>query len=289
MVADYQAKRQTASWPGLYAERVHISPARRYRFHFSGPVHLLCISEGSYRTAGETRVDDLTSSRCQVVTETMVFVPCGSVLTGWTQRKQSSSWFYIYLDPQVVEPAIGSFIARLRPRLFFNDEQLASTARKVRNLINTPHDLSTLHAQTLAILLGLELLSNCEDRSLTDSVASSGLSAHGMRLLREFIDDHLGRDLQIADLCKLVNLSPYYFLRAFKRSFDVPPHQYIMRCRIERAKRLLLERGQTMGEIGHSLGFASPSHFSTAFKALAGVSPSEYRRSGTRVIHSSAC
>jgi AraC family transcriptional regulator len=281
MVADYQASRQSGSWPGLYAERVQISPAPKYQFGFKGPVHLLCASEGHYRTAGETRVDDLKSARCLAVRETMVLVPCGSTLSGWSQLKQISSWFYIYIDPKVVDAALGPSTARLRPRLFFNDARLADTVRKVRSLVSTPHELAPLHAQTLAILLYVEMLSGAEG-FLAGSKTRSGLSLHAARLLREYIDAEISSNPQIAELSALVDLSPYYFMRAFKQTFGVPPHQYVMRCRIERAKRMIQEGRQPIAEIAGHLGFSSASHFSTAFKAIAGESPSQFRRFGGR-------
>jgi AraC family transcriptional regulator len=74
-------------------------------------------------------------------------------------------------------------------------------------------------------------------------------------------------------------LSPYYFCRAFKQSFGMPPHRYHNARRIEQAKMLLGEPTPSVTEIGLRLGFSDTSSFSTAFRKAIGLTPTAYHRS----------
>jgi AraC family transcriptional regulator len=111
--------------------------------------------------------------------------------------------------------------------------------------------------------------------------ARGGLSGWQRRKVADYIEAHIGDDLPLPMLAKLVNLSPYHFARAFKRSFGLPPHRYHMARRIARAKAMLDEPTRTITDIARQLGFAETSSFSAAFRRATGISPSRYRRSRT--------
>jgi AraC-like DNA-binding protein len=106
-----------------------------------------------------------------------------------------------------------------------------------------------------------------------------GSRQHGPELEKvvAFIEAHLGGDIGLPQLARLVDFSPDYLARLFKSSFGLPPHQYVMRRRIERAKGLLSQRGSSVAEIAHACGFASQSHFAAAFKAKEGITPAAHR------------
>lgn len=72
-------------------------------------------------------------------------------------------------------------------------------------------------------------------------------------------------------------MSPYHFSRMFKLSTGLPPHQYVMRQRIERAKALLTNTDLPVGVVAQEVGFASPSHFAQQFRRLVGTAPRFFR------------
>lgn len=78
-------------------------------------------------------------------------------------------------------------------------------------------------------------------------------------------------------LAQLAALSPYHFLRVFRRTFGETPHEYLTRVRIDRAKDAL-RRGRSVTDACFDLGFSSLGSFSTLFRREVGVAPSEYRR-----------
>jgi AraC family transcriptional regulator len=79
-------------------------------------------------------------------------------------------------------------------------------------------------------------------------------------------------------LAGLARLSEHHFCRTFKQSFGVPPHQYHVQQRMERAKVLLADRTASVTDIALTLGYSQPSSFSNAFRKMTGWTPTEYRR-----------
>jgi AraC family transcriptional regulator len=279
--SNWRGQSQRAAWPGIVAELANIVPTAPYEFQFSGPAHLLCVAEHGLREAGETHVGRLSVSGKHVLDGAMVFVPSGSILSGWTRLARGSSWIYLYIDPHI--PFLASDLrvseVELSPRLFFDDAIIRTTALKFKRLLEGPGLHDRLYAETLASLLTLELLRS-SGHEVPMGRLSGGLSARCERLLCDYINNNISRnDTTLADLAKLAKLSPYHLTRAFKRSVGLSPHQYLIRCRIDRAKHLLADTERSITEIALSLGFASSSHFSVTFKAIVGVPPTAYRRS----------
>jgi AraC family transcriptional regulator len=92
----------------------------------------------------------------------------------------------------------------------------------------------------------------------------------------------LDRNISLAELARIVQFSPYHFAHLFKQSTNTSPHQYVIRCRIERAKQLMGMGNLSIAAIAQTVGFASQGHFTYHFKRLVGVTPKAYQRSQER-------
>ena len=76
----------------------------------------------------------------------------------------------------------------------------------------------------------------------------------------------------------VARLSPYHFARQFKAATGLPPHQYIIARRVERAKGLLQENDDlSLSQVAARVGFSDQSQLSHHFKRLVGVSPGRFR------------
>jgi AraC-like DNA-binding protein len=103
------------------------------------------------------------------------------------------------------------------------------------------------------------------------SSAATRLAARAKRLL-----DDRGRPLGLAAIAARLGVSPTYLTDAFRRAEGVPLVRYQLRLRLARALRELPHAGD-LTRLALDLGFASHSHFSTAFRAAVGITPSQYR------------
>ncbi|PYO04481.1 MAG: hypothetical protein DMD75_31340 [Candidatus Rokuibacteriota bacterium] len=107
--------------------------------------------------------------------------------------------------------------------------------------------------------------------------ASSELPAGRLRRVTQYIQENLQRELRLAELSALVHMSPYHFARLFRRSIGMPPHKFVVRCRIDAARTLLAARRSPIAEIAQLVGFRTQSHFTTTFRRVIGLTPSAYR------------
>jgi AraC-like DNA-binding protein len=108
--------------------------------------------------------------------------------------------------------------------------------------------------------------------------AKSGLAAWQQVVVAAYIQKHIGESITVRALARFVYLSSHYFCRAFKRSFGLPPHRYLVQQRIERAKALLASSAWSITEIGYALGFRQTRSFSATFRQLTGMTPTEFRQ-----------
>jgi len=128
---------------------------------------------------------------------------------------------------------------------------------------------------------GLVSVAPAEALSSGWAVAACGdvgsLPSCRLRRVTEYIQQNLDKDLTLGELAAVVYMSPYHFARLFKGSTGVPPHRFVVRQRIARARRVLATPEQSIAEISRLVGFRTPSHFTTVFRDVLGVTPEAYR------------
>jgi AraC family transcriptional regulator len=108
-----------------------------------------------------------------------------------------------------------------------------------------------------------------------------GLSRAQCGLLIQYVDENLDRNISLVDLAGVVQLSVFHFMRKFRSEFGCPPHAYVMRRRIEHAKRQLARRDIPLKVVAADCGFSDQSHMTRLFRRLLGTTPAEYRNSVT--------
>src|SRR5882762_6188744 len=104
-----------------------------------------------------------------------------------------------------------------------------------------------------------------------------GLPPRALRRVRDFIEAHLEENISIQALASIAGLSMYHFARAFKQSDGMTPHEYLIHCRVRRAKDLIVETDLSLSEIALAAGFSDQSHCARRFREHVGVTPSSYR------------
>ena len=94
----------------------------------------------------------------------------------------------------------------------------------------------------------------------------------------EYVEEHLDANPTLEQMAALARLSPNYFASQFRRATGLPPHQYVIVRRVERAKHVLQTGGDfSLAEVAAHAGFADQSQFSHHFKRLLGVTPGQFQ------------
>jgi AraC-like DNA-binding protein len=97
--------------------------------------------------------------------------------------------------------------------------------------------------------------------------------------LLAYISENIRKPLTLIDLAEWIGLSPYYFVRQFKKNIGYTPHHYVLLSRVSTASHLLKGTALSIKEIAHTCGFSNESNFSISFKKLMNISPMAYRES----------
>jgi AraC-like DNA-binding protein len=98
--------------------------------------------------------------------------------------------------------------------------------------------------------------------------------------IRSFIDTNFEKELNLNLLSHLRYTSKFHLLRLFKRYYGLTPGQYLISRRIEESKNNL-RKGMAVRDTCYSVGFGSPSSFSTLFKGKVGLTPTEFQKRAT--------
>lgn len=106
----------------------------------------------------------------------------------------------------------------------------------------------------------------------------SSLGGSRLRRVLALIHERAGEDLSIAEMAAQCAMSESHFSREFRSAVGMPPHQYMMKLRLEQACAALLDSDARIVDIALDFGFHSASHFSRAFAARYGMPPANYRR-----------
>jgi AraC-like DNA-binding protein len=104
------------------------------------------------------------------------------------------------------------------------------------------------------------------------------LRAWQRRLVESYIEEHIDRQIPVANLSALVHLSEAHFSRVFRLAYGESPRAYIVCRRVELAAQLMLATCDPLSEIALKCGFHDQAHLSRQFRQLTGEAPAAWRR-----------
>lgn len=273
-------KRQAAYWNGMSAEIVQMTRREKFEIRSRARSHLLVVYDQVERIAGETIVEGLPRSTLREVRKKLTFVPAGLDYREWHDPRGQSRLIFIYIDPEIVSSLLGAAEAiSFAPKMFFESATLRDTTTKVVASLEGGLGEGPRYLEALGSVLVHELNRLTRGVGARRSPARGGLAGWQERAVATYIEENLDQTIPVAKLAGLARLSEFYFCRAFKRSFGLPPHRYHVMRRIEQAKVMLANAKPSVTEIGLAVGFSEASSFTTAFRKATGQTPSAYRRS----------
>jgi AraC family transcriptional regulator len=142
---------------------------------------------------------------------------------------------------------------------------------------NADSTAAGLYAEVLTNALAVHLLRRYAACRHIAPEMTGGLSPAKLRRTIAYIQTHLEQELCLSTLAALVHLSPDHFARLFKQATGQTPHQYVLACRMARAKQLLAETDMPLSAIGLQVGCTDQSYFTALFRKHVAMTPKAYR------------
>lgn len=222
----------------------------------------------------------------------LVFVLKGTVRSAW--RKEAAfnapgSLFYLPPD----EPHANDFVPGFNsldiwfapswlPKSLAPSEKLGQPLQchggapiealyRLTNEVRRPDDLTPLVMESMAIEVLAALIRQewPEERG----------TPHWLRRAREVVHADFKSSVTLESVAAAVDIHPAHLSKTFKSHYGQNIGEYVRRLRVEEAKRLLSRSEAPLGDLALELGFADQSHFCRTFKRIAGLTPSEFRKS----------
>jgi len=160
------------------------------------------------------------------------------------------------------------------------DEHIRRIGRLLVCEIQHPSAASHVLADSLAIsLVGRLVQKYSSDWSSIahPAAVSARLDERRVRRVIDFMMQNIDQDIAIDDLASVACVSPFHFIRMFRKAMGKTPSRYLHDLRMERAKALLVLGDAPLVDIALSCCFSSQSNFTRAFRRATGITPGEYR------------
>lgn len=268
----------SSSWRGVSAHRFFTNAADEIRFRFKGSQETLCLLEQGERHEGETWADGVAPIRVQRMGDKMHYIPANCEWSSWSRPRIPAEFTVICFSPGMLVDDSAHADWNVQPMLFFKDSSLSHTIVKLRNLIDNPVDNVDTYAETLGSLLVLETGYAMAQPQAKRKNFRGGLSMRHQKAVMDYIETHIDRRIALDVIAELTGLSTQHFCRAFKETFGDPPYRYILRRRLQLAKKLLVGTDLPVTSVALATGFASSSHFAETFCRYVGITATAFRR-----------
>jgi AraC family transcriptional regulator len=261
-------------WVGLEAERFRATPAfelnqpplthHKLVLYTRPPEQLEMRFEGVKRHVPPPR-------------EAIFVVPAGS--PQWVRSSGCKDQLHIFLEAGLVRRVAAEAFdldpARLTvpPLDCLDRPQLRAAMLAVDGELTSGGAGGRLAAESLANVLAVHLIRHVLAPRRLERRRDGALPRRRLR-----VEEHLDAGPTLGQLAAVVGLNPYHFDRQFKVATGLPPHQYVIARRVERAKQLLQAgTGLSLAEVAAHAGFSDQSQFSHHFKRLVGATPGQFR------------
>ncbi|MBD1840842.1 helix-turn-helix transcriptional regulator [Coleofasciculus sp. FACHB-64] len=194
---------------------------------------------------------------------------------------RKAEFINLYLEPatfaRVAYESVDADRVEIVPQFKVHDPLIQQIGLSLKTELESGGVDSRLYAESMATALSAHLLQRYSVKRSLMSDYTGGLPLHKLREAIAYINDYLDQDLMLAEIAATVQMSPHYFASLFKQSTGFAPHQYVTKCRIEKAKLLLARQELTIAEILQQVGFKSQSHFTRVFRQYTTTTPKAYR------------
>lgn len=264
-------------WDGLVLENHRLS--RGERVEAVNDRHVLWLWRTSY--SGEYAGPGQRSLRCSSGRGAITVTPVGIVPT-WHSHTPSQV-ILCAMDSTFIGTIESELDRRpgaepiMRPK--FQDLAIRRLMTLLLEELEAGAPSGKLYSDSLAHALAIRYL-RLGERVRHERVHStvSALPPYALKRVLDRIEHSFRSEVSLASLAREAGYSRGHFLKMFRASTGVTPHQYVLKRRVDHARVLLKQREISIIDIAADCGFSSQAHLTQVFGQHIGVTPAEYRR-----------
>ena len=197
----------------------------------------------------------------------------------WHVMRQNSEGIVLSLEPETLSTCAREAIdldkIEIIPTFTQPDPLISGIGLALKTAFES-NQYNRLYGESLFDTLSIHLLQRYATRQLLIREYNDGLPKYKLKRAIDYIQAGLAENISLEAMAAEVGISRFYFCRLFKKSTGITPHQYLIKCRIERAKVLLKQEKLSITDIAFEVGFSNQSHFTKHFKRLTGTTPKKF-------------
>jgi AraC family transcriptional regulator len=270
------------STPWEYGQVDSVSVSGPHQVQLVRPSHTLIVydsyltPEGGHTIEGDIWFDQKRIPCKRAIGQVADMIPYGCDFDAVTYIDGTLKYTAVSISPGLIASSPGDK-TELSIEPFANIR--SPLIRQLCASLKTSSD--ELHATSLMLALLTET-SQYQRVLASPALAREPLTRMQRDRLACYIEDNLGETITLQALAQLTELSTFHFSRVFKQYFGLPPYQYVLLRRLERAYQLVINSSLSLTDISAQCGFSAPAQFSTQFRRQFGQAPSSLRTLATR-------
>ena len=203
-------------------------------------------------------------------------------LGGVWELKARDTALVIGLKLRVLERAVeesGGDPGKLRifNRFQARDPQIEHIGWALKAEMENGYPSGRPYMDAMATGLAARIVRNHSSLARASRAIKAAMPGRMLKAVLGYIEDNLGRDLGLGEIAGVAGLSVSHFKNLFRKSLGLPPHQYLIRRRVERAAMQLRRGRMPIGQIALENGFCHQSHLALHTRRMLGLTPQELR------------
>jgi AraC family transcriptional regulator len=157
------------------------------------------------------------------------------------------------------------------------DPQIEHIGWALKAEMESGYPSGRLYTDSLATGLAARIVRYHSSLARAPRPIKAAMPGRKLKAVLAYIEDNLGRDLALGEIADAAGLSVSHFKALFRKSLGMPPHQYLIRRRVERAATQLRKGNMPIGQVALENGFCHQSHLALHTRRVLGLTPQELR------------
>lgn len=200
--------------------------------------------------------------------------------------KESVETAHVYVRRAVIEEVAAEIAESDPAKVVINSDIIQNPT--LRSLIEaTAYALeddsiaSGMFADYLSRAIAAQLIRNHSNAKLkaTSGILNVSRVSPALSEAIAYMSSNIDATINLSDVADAINRSPSHIARMFRSELGMPPHQFLIKLRIDRARGLLEKSTMSIAEIAYECGFSHQEHLTRLFRRHLDTTPAAYRRS----------